>query len=115
MYACHLQHASEAELLLDRSIALDAESEGRSMAPGTFCIYPVLHREQADVHGADPSRPGNLSSTTDLGRAARGRPDVVVDGLRREAWLLSDEQVEFQVSLIGAGVLSDRGLSSPLF
>jgi len=78
MYACHLQHASEAELLLDRSIALDAEL-GRKIDGGP----DVLHLSSTSSRTSPMFTAPILRAlaifrqTTDLGRAARGRPDVV--------------------------------------
>jgi len=111
MYACHLQHASEAELLLDRSIALDAEL-GRKIdgGPGRSAFIQYFIANKPDVHGADSFAPWQSFVKQQIsGALHEGDLTSFVDGLRREAWLLSDEQVEFQVSLIGAGVLSDRG------
>lgn len=62
MYACHLRHASAAELLLDRSIALDVEL-GKNIegGPGRSALGAVAV----------------FCQTTDLARASRGRSDVV--------------------------------------
>ena len=111
MYACHLQHASEAELLLDRSIALDAEL-GRKIdgGPGRSAFIQFFIANKPDVHGPDSFAPWQSFVKQQMARALHeGDLTSFVDGLRREAWLLSDEQVEFQVWLIGAGVLNDRG------
>ena len=111
MYACHLQHASEAELLLDRSIALDAEL-GRKIdgGPGRSAFIQYFIANKPDVHSPDSFAPWQSFVKQQISRALHeGDLTSFVDGLRREAWLLSDEQVEFQVWLIGAGVLNDRG------
>jgi len=86
MYALHLQHASEAELLLDRSIALDAELGRKSMAARTFCILSSTSSRTARCSRRPiPSRLAIFRQTTDLGRAARGRPASFVDGLRAKS------------------------------
>jgi hypothetical protein len=111
MYAFHLQHASAAELLMDRSIALDAEL-GRKIdgGPGRSAFIQYLIANKPDVHGPDSFAPWQSFVKQQISRALHeGDLTLFVGGLRREAWLLSDEQVEFQVRLIGAAVLNDRG------
>jgi len=112
MYACHLQHATAAALLLDRSITLDAEMgrkidgwSGRSAFVGYFIA------NKPDVYSPDSFAPWQAFVKQQISRALHdGDLTSFVDGLRRDPWLLSDEQVKFQVWLIGAAVLNDRGL-----
>jgi len=111
MYACHLQHATAAALLLDRSITLDTEM-GRRIDDGlgrsAFIQYFIANKP--DVHSADVLAPWQAFVKQQISRALHeGDLTFFVDGLRRDEWLLSDEQVEFQVGLIGAAVLNDRG------
>ena len=111
MYACHLQHEAAAALLLDRSIALDAEM-GRRIdgGPGRSAFIQYFIANKPDVHGPDSFAPWQSFVKQQISRALHeGDLTSFVDGLRREAWLLSDEQVEFQVGLIGVAVLNDRG------
>jgi hypothetical protein len=112
MYACHLQHADAAELLLDRSIELDAELGIRiDGGPGRSAFIQYFIANKPDVHRADCfAAPWQSFVKQRISRALHeGDLTSFVDGLRREAWLLSDEQVEFQTGLIGAAVLNDRG------
>src|SRR5262249_33675651 len=55
MYACHLQHATAAALLLDRSITLDAEL-GRRIdgGPGRPSLIQYFIENKPDVHEANP-------------------------------------------------------------
>src|SRR5258708_26170178 len=59
-----------------------------------------------NVHGPDSFAPWQSFVKQQISRALHeGDLTSFVGGLRREAWLLSDEQVEFQVWLIGAAGL----------
>src|SRR5262245_220754 len=112
MYACHLQHATAAALLLDRSIALDAEL-GRRIdgGPGRSAFIHYFIENKPDVHDADPFEPWQAFVRQRIVQAMLdGDLASFVDGLRREAWLLSDACVKFQVRLIeGTAVaLNDR-------
>ncbi len=111
MYACHLQHASAAELLLERSIALDAEL-GRKIdgGPGRSAFIQYFITNKPDVHSRDSFAPWQSFVKQQILRALHeGDLTSFVDGLMREAWVLSDEQVAFQVRLIEVAVLNDRG------
>src|SRR5262249_18109994 len=102
MYACHLQHATAAALLLDRSITLDAEL-GRRIdgGPGRSAFIQYFIENKPDVHGPDPFRPWQAFVEQQVLRAMHdGDLASFVDQLRREVWLLSDESVKFQVRLI---------------
>jgi hypothetical protein len=111
MYACHLQHESAAELLLDRSIALDAEL-GRKVdgGPGRSALIRYFMANKPDVHSGDSFAPWQSFVKQQILRSLHVEDlPSFVEGLRREAWLLSDEQVAFQVRLIEVAVLNDRG------
>jgi hypothetical protein len=107
MYACHLQHASTAALLLDRSVMLDAEM-GRRIdgGPGRSAFIQYFIENKPDVRPKpDPGGPWQAFVKQHIEDALRaGDLTSFVDGLRREAWLLSEAQVEFQVRLIEGAV-----------
>jgi len=112
MYACHLQHPTAAALLLDRSITLDTEL-GRPIdsGPGRPAFIQYFVANKPDVHDPDPFRPWQAFVMQQTSIALRdGDLTSFVDGLRREAWLLSDAHVKFQVGLIEttAATLHDR-------
>src|SRR5262245_42851116 len=110
MYACHLQHAAAAILLLDRSITLDAEM-GRRIdgGPGRSELIQFFVANKPDVYNPDPFEPWQAFVKQQVDHAMRdGDLTSFVDGLRREPWLLSDACVKFQVRLIEVGVLNDR-------
>jgi hypothetical protein len=70
LYACHLQHTAAAELLLDRSIALDAELGRRvGSGPGRSALIQYFIENKPDVHQPEPFRPWEaLSSNRSGGR-----------------------------------------------
>ena len=112
LYAFHLEHANVAALLLERAIALDAEL-GRRIdgGPGRaqFVRYFVLNRP--DVHDADGFRPWEAFVKRQIVRAMDdGDLSRFAGLLRKDAWLLSDAWVNFQVALIEktAATLKDR-------
>jgi hypothetical protein len=111
MYACHLQPATAAALLLDRSITLDAELGRRIDAgPGRSAFVQYFIANKPDVHNPDPGGPWETFIKLQVSRAVHnGDLTSFVDLLRREAWLLSDAHVKFHVGLIGVAVLNDRG------
>lgn len=112
MYACHLQHETAAALLLDRSIMLDAEMGRRidcGLGRSAFVQYFIANKP--DVHAPDPFRPWQAFVEQQImGAMHDGDLKSFVGGLRREAWLLSDACVKFQVGLIEgtAAALNDR-------
>jgi hypothetical protein len=111
MYACHLQHATAAALLLDRSITLDAEL-GRRIdgGPGRSALIQFFIANKPDVHNSDPFEPWQAFIKQQVDRSMHdGDLASFVDGLRRESWLLSDACAKFQVGLIEGAVLNDRG------
>src|SRR5262245_60521867 len=102
MFACHLQHATAAALLLDRCITLDAEL-GRRIdgGPGRSAFIQYFIGNRPYVHGPDPFRPWQAFVEQQVLRAMHdGDLASFVDQLRRETWMLSDECVKFQVRLI---------------
>jgi hypothetical protein len=112
MYACHLQHATAAALLLDRAIALDGEIGKRiNDGPGRSAFIQYFIANKPDVHNSDPFRPWQAFVEQHISSAMHdGDLATFVDGLRREAWLLSEACVKFQVGLIErtAATLNDR-------
>lgn len=112
MYACHLQQATAAVLLLDRAITLDAEL-GRRIdgGPGRTAFIQYFNENKPDVHNPDPFRPWQAFVEQQVMRAMDdGDLASFVDRLRREAGMLSDGCVKFQVRLIEgtAAALKDR-------
>jgi Ankyrin repeat len=110
MYACHLQHATAAALLLDRAITLDAEV-GRRIdgGPGRSAFVQYFIANKPDVHNPDPAGPWQAFVMQQVARAVNDNDlTSFVDGLRRERWMLSDAYVSFQAGLIGRAVLNDR-------
>ena len=117
MYACHLQHATVAALLLDRSITLDAEL-GRRIdgGPGRSAFVHYFIANRPEVRNPDPAEgrmagPWQAFVKQQVFRAMDdGDLTSFVGLLRRDAWLLSDASVKFQVGLIEqtAAVVKDR-------
>jgi hypothetical protein len=110
MHACHLQHAGAAGLLLERSVALDAEL-GRKIdgGPGRSALIQYFIANKPDVHGPDPFDPWRDFDKQQVDYAMRdGDMTALVDGLRREPWMLSEASVKFQTRLIEVAVLNDR-------
>jgi hypothetical protein len=107
MFACHLQHATAAALLLDRSITLDAES-GRRIdgGPGRSEFIQYFIENTPNVRPRpDPAGPWPAFVKQQVeGAMQDGDLASFIDGLRREAWLLSEAEMEFQVRLIEATV-----------
>jgi hypothetical protein len=58
LYACHLQHATAAALLLDQAITLDVE-RGRQIdgGPGRSEFARYFIENKPDVHNPDLARP----------------------------------------------------------
>jgi ankyrin repeat protein len=112
MYACHLQHPTAAAVLLDRSITLDIELGRRiDSGPGRSAFVQYFVANKPDVHDPDPFRPWQAFVMQQISIALRDSDlTSFVDGLRREAWLLSEAHVKFQVGLIEAtaATLHDR-------
>ena len=112
MCACRFQHATVAALLLDRCITLDAEL-GRQIdgGPGRSGLiqYIMTESETLAFTNADPAGPWQAFVMRQVVRAVHdGDLPSFVGGLRREAWMLEDACVKFQVGLIERAVLRDR-------
>ena len=110
--ACRFQHETVASLLLDRSIALDAEL-GRQIdgGPGrsAFTQYMMAESETLAFTNADPSGPWQAFVMRQVVHAVNdGDLTSFVGGLRRESWMLGDACVRFQIGLIERAVLRDR-------
>jgi hypothetical protein len=112
MYACHFEHATVAALLLDRSITLDA-GLGRRIdgGPGRSQFIRYFIENKPDVHDTAPFTPWQAFVRQQVVRAMHdGDLPSFVGLLRRDAWLLSDASMKFQVALIEgtAATLKDR-------
>ncbi len=108
--ACHLEQATVAELLLDRSIALDAEL-GRRIdgGPGRPAFVRFIIENLLTFTHADPDGPWQAFVMRQVVRAVNdGDLASFVDGLRREAWMLGETCVKFQAGLIERAVMRDR-------
>ena len=101
-YACHFEHATLAVLLLDRSIAVDAELGSRiDGGPGRSKFIQYFIENKPDVHDPDPFRPWEAFVEQHVMRAMDdGDLPSFVGLLERDAWLLSDPFVKFQIALI---------------
>ncbi len=111
MHACSFEHEAVASLLLDRSIALDAEFGRHVDGSGgrlAFIKHLIEQRSHYFAH-ATLDGPWRLFLKQQVMRAL---DDVdlpaFVSGLQREPWLLGDACVEFQAELIGRATLHDR-------
>ena len=79
MYACHLQHATAAALLLDRAITLDAEM-GRRIdgGPGRSAFIQYFIANKPDVHDREPFRPWQAFVEQQVAQRDAGRrPDIL--------------------------------------
>jgi hypothetical protein len=111
IHACRFQHEGIASLLLDRSITLDAEL-GRQVdhGPGRSAFVRHFIANQPDFVNVAETGLWRAFVMERIGRALHdGDLTSFVDGLRREAWTLSDACVTFQVRLIEVATLIDRG------
>jgi hypothetical protein len=108
--ACRFEHSTIAALLLDRSITLDAEL-GRQIdgGPGRSAFVESMIADTLDFTGAEPAGPWQAFAMRQVVRALNdGDLKSFAATLRREAWLLSDACVKFQVGLIEQAVVGDR-------
>jgi hypothetical protein len=105
------QHADIASLLLERSIALDAELGGHVEASGgraAFIRY-FIEKGTVDFDHARSVGPWRAFLMGQVRRAIHDRDlTAFVGGLRREPWLLGDACIWFQAALIGEATLNDR-------
>lgn len=112
LYACALEHEAVASLLLDRSIALDAEL-GKHVDEngGRHAFIKSLNENRSHYFAhASPGGPWQVFLIQQIKRAVHdGDLTAFLGWLQREPWLLGDASVEFQVELIGQATLQDRG------
>jgi hypothetical protein len=106
--ACSFEHEAIASLLLERSIALDAELGKQidgSVGRHAFIKSFIEHRLHADKAGPWKAFVKGL-----IRRAEHdGDLTAFVSGLQREPWLLGEACVRFQAGLIEGATLHDRG------
>ena len=110
--ACRFEHEAVASLLLERSIALDAEL-GKHVAGSAdrlaFVKYLIQQRSLDFAH-ATPTGPWQAFLMEQVMRAVQdGDLTAFVRGLQREPWLLVEACVGFQTGLIERATLRDRG------
>ena len=107
--ACRFRHEAVASLLLERSIALDPGLGTRvdgSLGRPAFVDYFIATRP-AHATAVGPWKAFVMAQVT---RAVHERDlTTFVRGLQREPWLLGEDCVGFQVDLIAAATLNDRG------
>ena len=101
-FACHLQHAEVAALLLNRSIALDAELGRRAgSAAARSALIQYFMENKPEVHVPGPFHPWQARARQQVQRAMEeGDVRSFVDRLREEPWMLSGASLDFQVRLI---------------
>lgn len=111
MCACRFEHEAVASLLLERSIALDAELGKHvdgSVGRLAFVKYLIKERSLTFVR-ATPAGPWQAFVMEQVMRAVHdGDLTAFVRGLQREPWLLGEAGVGFQVGLIERATLRDR-------
>jgi hypothetical protein len=112
MCACSFEQEAVASLLLERSLALDAELGKHVDESGgrlAFIKSLIENRSQFFAH-ATPGGPWQVFLRQQVKRAIHdGDLTAFVSRLQREPWLLDDACVEFQAGLIGQATLNDRG------
>ena len=114
IYACHLEHAPAAALLLDRSITLDPAMGTRiDTGPGRSAFVQYFIANKPDVFNLDKGGPWNAFVKQHVVHAMRdGDLASFVELLQRDRWMLSDSHIEFQVGLIQMAVLGWTGTKS---
>jgi hypothetical protein len=108
--ACHFEHAAAAALLLDWAIKLDDELGIRiDRGPGRAAFIQYIIENSLTFTNANPAGPWQAFVMRQVVRAVNvGDLPSFGGGLRREAWMLGDACVRFQVGLIERAVLRDR-------
>jgi hypothetical protein len=114
--ACRFEHEDVASLLLERSVALDAEL-GKRIDGNTdrlsFIRYLIARRSYFDVLVAEQAPGAGPWQTFVIAQVLRAIHDgelaAFVRGLQREPWLLGDACMGFQVGVIERATLHDRG------
>jgi hypothetical protein len=112
MCACGFEHEAVASLLLDRSIALDAElgKHVDASGGGLAFIKSLIHNRSQYFAHATPGGPWQVFLMQQVKRAIHdGDLTAFARWLQREPWLLGDACLEFQAGLIGQATLQDRG------
>jgi len=113
MCACRFEHEAVASLLLERSIALDAELGKHvdgSVGRLAFLKYLLAERSLDFAH-ATPTGPWQSFLMEQVMRAIHdGDLTAFVRGLQRERWLLGEACVGFQVGLIERATLPSQGI-----
>lgn len=111
MCACRFEHEAVASVLLERSIALDAElgkHVDRSVGRLAFIKYLIKEGSLTFAH-ATPAGPWQAFLMEQVMRAVHdGDLTAFVRGLQREPWLLGEACVGFQMGLIERATLRDR-------
>jgi hypothetical protein len=109
--ACRFEHEAVASVLLERSIALDAELGKHvdgSMGRLAFLKYLIAERS-LDFARSTPAGPWQAFLMEQILRAIHdGDLTAFVRELQRERWLLGEAWVGFQVALIERATLRDR-------
>jgi len=112
MCACRFEHEAVASVLLERSIALDAELGKHVDGSGgrlAFIKYLIKERSLQFAH-ATPAGPWQAFLMEQVMRAVQdGDLTAFVSGLEHEPWLLGEACVGFQAGLIERATLRDRG------
>jgi hypothetical protein len=112
MIACRFEHEAVASLLLERSIALDAELGKRVDGSGSrraFIKY-LIEEKSLDFAHATAAGPWQAFLMGQVMRAVHdGDLTAFVRALQREPWLLGEGCVWFQTELIERATLHDRG------
>ena len=114
LYACHLQQAPAAALLLDRSITLDAETGKKiDTGPGRSAFVQYFIANKPDVYHPDRGGPWHAYIKRHVVQAMQeGDLASFVALLRREKWMLSAACVDFQVGIIEKAILGWTGTKS---
>jgi hypothetical protein len=110
--ACRFEHEAVASLLLERSIALDAELGKRvaGSADRLALVKYLIQQRSLDFAHATPAGPWQAFVMEQVMRAVQdGDLAAFVRGLQRETWLLGEACVGFQTGLIERATLRDRG------
>jgi len=112
-HACHFEHENISSFLLDRLIALDARlGSAIDGGPGraTFLKYLIAEWAALAFIRATPEGPWQAFVMRQIVCAIHDDELArFVRGLQREAWLLGESSVDFQVGLIERATLQDRG------
>jgi hypothetical protein len=108
--ACRFAHEAVASLLLERSIALDAELGKHVDGVGRLAfIRYLIEKGSVDFAHATALGPWKAFVMGQVQRALH-EPDLsaFVRGLEREPWVLGEAFVWFQADIIGGATLNDR-------